>query len=407
MKNLPVAERFMRYARILTPSREGSDTFPSTHCQFDLANVLVDEMKMMGINDARVDAHCYVFGYIPATEGCEAAPALGFIAHMDTVSDFADHAPCPMVIEDYDGNDIELGGSGRAIKVSDFPHLPSLKGRTLITTDGTTVLGADDKAGVAEIMAMADELIHSGIPHGKICIGFTPDEEIGAGPDHFDVEGFGADYAYTVDGGPEGSIEYENFNAAGAMFEVHGFNVHPGDAKDIMINAALVAMEINGLLPAGETPRDTEGYEGFYHLIRMEGAVDTARLIYIVRDHDADIFEERIKTLRSIERQINEKYGEGTVKLQMKEQYRNMAEQIRNCFHLVENAKAAIEEAGLTPSVEPIRGGTDGAQLSFMGLPCPNLGTGGYAAHGPYEHISVEGMEKCVEILINIIQKYA
>lgn len=407
MKQSDVTEKFLKYVRVLTPSCDGSETVPTSKCQFDLAEILVQDMLEIGITDARVDEKCYVYGSIPASEGYENCPAIGFIAHMDTVSDFAEHAVKPVIVENYNGEDIALGESGRVLKVSDFPHLSSLKGRTLIISDGTTLLGADDKAGVAEILTMAEELMKGDIPHGKICIGFTPDEEVGAGADYFDVEGFGADYAYTVDGGTEGEIEYENFNASGADFEIHGFNVHPGDAKDIMINSALVAMEINSMLPANETPRGTEGYEGFYHLQEMSGNVEKATLSYIVRDHDAEKFEKRLDTLRMIEKEMNEKYGPGTVALTIKEQYRNMAEKIRPCFHLIENAEKAARLAGVTPEISPIRGGTDGARLSYMGLPCPDIGTGGHAYHGPYEHITVEGMEKTVDILLEIVKIYA
>lgn len=405
--NSKVTERFLRYARVLTPSREESETVPTSECQFTLARLLVEEMKQMGIADAEVDDKCYVYGSIPATPGCEARPALGFIAHMDTVADFAEHPVKPVLHPRYDGGELLLGDSGRILKIKDFPHLPSLAGRTLITSDGTTILGADDKAGVAEILTMAELLLTENLPHGKICIGFTPDEEVGAGADHFDVKRFGADFAYTVDGGAEGEIEYENFNAASAVFEVKGFNVHPGSAKDVMINAALVAMEINGSLPPQETPEHTEGYEGFYHLTDMSGSVEKARLSYIVRDHDAANYERRLETLREIAAKCNAAYGEGTVALTIREQYRNMAEKIQPCFHLIENACKVVEKLGIAPRVQPIRGGTDGARLSFMGLPCPNLGTGGYAFHGPYEHITVEGMERSVQILLGIVEVYA
>lgn len=406
MTKSKVTERFLKYIKIPTASCEESETVPTTMCQFDLAKILVQDMLEIGISDARVDEKCYVYGSIPASKGYEDAPVIGFIAHMDTVSDFAEHAVNPVLVENYDGEDVVLGGSGRVLKVSDFPNLYELKGRTLITTDGTTILGADDKAGVAEILTMAEEIVNGDFDHGKICIAFTPDEEVGAGADYFDVPGFGADFAYTVDGGAEGEIEYENFNAASAVFEIRGFNVHPGSAKDIMINAALVAMEINGLLPLHETPRDTEGYEGFYHLTEMSGNVEKAKLSYIVRDHDFDRFEERLNTLHVIENKINEKYGSGTVVVKVKEQYRNMAEKIRSCFHLIETAERAVRQADVEPKIVPIRGGTDGARLSYMGLPCPNLGTGGYGYHGPYEHITVEGMEKTVDILLGIVKSY-
>lgn len=400
-------ERLLKYVAVPTASDENSQTAPTTKCQFDLANILVKELLELGVSDAKVDENCYVYGSIPATAGYEDRKALGFIAHMDTVSDFAEHQVKPIVHEDYHGEDMALGESGRVLSLENFPHLKDLKGRTLITSDGTTILGADDKAGVAEIMTLVEELQKGEIPHGKICIGFTPDEEVGAGADHFDVAYFGADFAYTVDGGAEGEIEYENFNACGAKFEVKGFNVHPGSAKDTMINAALVAMEIDGMLPKKETPRDTQGYEGFYHLTDMSGTVEKAELSYIIRDHHGDSFENRKKTLREIEKKINDIYGQGTVTLTIKDQYRNMKEKIQEHFHLIENAKQAVKNTGIQPVVVPIRGGTDGARLSFMGLPCPNLGTGGYAYHGPYEHITVEGMEKTVEILREIVKIYA
>ena len=312
----------------------------------------------------------------------------------------------PQIIENYDGKDINLGESGRVIKVSDFEHLKDFKGRTLITTDGTTLLGADDKAGIAEIMTAIEIIQKENIPHGKISIGFNPDEEIGTGAHNFDVKKFAADFAYTVDGGLEGQIEYENFNASSALFEIKGINVHPGSAKDIMVNSQLIAMEINSMIP-NETPANTEGYEGFYHLIESLGTVEYSKLNYIVRDHDAEKFEERNKFLKNIEKTINEKYGEDTVTLTIKEQYRNMKEKIEPCMHLIENAKKATKAVGLEPTVDAIRGGTDGAQLSFKGLPCPNLGTGGAAYHGVYEHISVEGMDKVVDILVELVKIYA
>lgn len=397
-------ERFLEYVKIHTTSDDASGTHPSTAIQFHLAHRLLDELKAMGL-DAECDEHCYVYATIPATPGCEGAPSIGFIAHMDTAPDFCGENVSPRVIENYDGKDVVLG-AGRSLKCSDFPHLTSLKGRTLIVTDGKTLLGADDKAGIAEIMTMASVLIDENLPHGKICIAFTPDEEIGEGADHFDVARFGADFAYTADGIEEGCIEFENFNAAGATFEINGFNIHPGSAKNKMINASLLAMEINSLLPADEIPAKTEGYEGFFHLTDMEGSVEHATLKYIIRDHSAQIFAKRCETVKAIETQMNEKYGAGTVVLKLREQYRNMEEKIRPCYHIVETAQKAIREAGIEPIVVPIRGGTDGARLSFEGLPCPNLGTGGYAFHGPYEHITAEGMDKAVEILLGIVRLY-
>ena len=400
-------ERFLTYAAIRTPSDENSTTSPSSKCQFELADLLKDEMLAIGIADAHVTEYCYVYGTIPATPGLESKPKIGFIAHMDTVSDYCDHDIKPIVHENYDGGDLALGTSGRTLSVKDFPHLPSLKGRTLITTDGTTVLGADDKAGIAEIMTMAERLIKENIPHGTICIAFTPDEEVGAGTAHFDVEKFGADFAYTLDGDSEGEIQYENFNACKADFEITGFGVHPGSSKDTMINACLVAMEINQMLPGCETPRGTEDYEGFFHLTNMSGDVTSAELHYIIRDHDKDYFEMRKNTLRLIEKDLNAKWGEGTVKLTITEQYKNMSEIIAGCMHLIENAKQACVNANVAPQILPIRGGTDGCQLSFKGLPCPNLGTGCHAYHGPYEHITVEGMDQATDIVLELVKIYA
>ena len=399
-------ERLLKYAVIPTPSDEGSSSSPSSACQFDLANILTEEMTALGIQDVRLDEHCYVYGRIPATPGYESCPKLGFIAHMDTVSDYCSAPIRPVLHENYDGKDLPLGTSGRTLTVKDFPHLPDLAGRTLITSDGNTVLGVDDKAGIAEILTMAERLRDESIPHGSISIAFTPDEEIGTGASHFDVEGFGADYAYTLDGDTEGEIQYENFNACKADFEITGFAVHPGSSKDTMINASLVAMEINQLLPGMETPRGTEDYEGFYHLTGMSGDVASARLHYIVRDHDEHLFEAKKQTLRLIEKDLNEKWGPGTVRLTITDQYKNMAGVIADCMHLIENARKACQLAGVTPRILPIRGGTDGCQLSFMGLPCPNLGTGGHAYHGPYEHTTVEGMDQAVAVLTELVKLY-
>lgn len=400
-------ERLLKYVVVRTPSDENSQTVPSSKCQFDLAKILLEELKELGVTDSYMDDKSFVYGKIPATEGYENCTKIGFIAHMDTVSDYCDHDIVPVVTENYDGEDYVLGTSGRVLSVKNFPHLPSLKGRTLITTDGTTVLGADDKAGIADIMTVVEMLMNENIPHVPIRVAFTPDEEIGTGSHSFNVPDFDAEFAYTVDGGAEGEIEYENFNACAAKFEIEGFSVHPGSSKDTMINASLVAMEINSLLPGADTPRDTEGYEGFYHLTDMSGDVTHAVLNYIVRDHNASLFEARKNTLRHIEKIMNEKWGEGTVKLTIKDQYTNMAEVISGCMHLIENAKQAAKNVGLTPEVMPIRGGTDGAYLSFHGLPCPNLGTGGYAFHGPYEHITAEGMDAATNMILEIVKLYA
>ncbi len=399
-------ERLLKYVAVDTPSDPESGKNPSSECQFDLANMLVEELKQLGVENAEVDEKCYVYGFIPATEGYEDCKRLGFIAHMDTAPDFNGCGVNPQIVENYDGNDVPLGSSGRVLKVKDFPELVNLKGRTLITTDGTSLLGADDKAGIAEIMTLVERILKENIPHGKICIGFTPDEEVGAGADNFDVERFGADIAYTVDGGMEGEIEYENFNAAGAKVVFHGNNVHPGMAKDIMVNSQLVAMEFAASLPADETPAATDGYEGFFHLTNMEGNVESTTLNYIIREHSKEIYEARKALMSKNVELLNEKYGAGTVELELKDQYFNMKEMIEPHMYLIDNAKEAAMQVGVTPKVVPVRGGTDGARLSFMGLPCPNIGTGGFGFHGPYEHITAEGMELCVEMMLKIMEKY-
>lgn len=400
-------ERLLNYVVVHTASDEFSETTPTTRRQFDLANMLVPEMKALGIEDACVSDLCCVYGTLPATPGYEDAPAIGLIAHLDTVPDFCGENVKPRIIENYDGGDVVLGDSGRTLSPAQFPHLPSLKGRTLIVTDGTTVLGADDKAGIAEIMTVVEHLIKENIPHGKICIAFTPDEEVGSGASALDLETFGADYAYTIDGGEEGEITYENFNACAAKFVINGFNVHPGSAKDTMVNALNVAWELHQMLPAADRPEHTEDYEGFYHLTDMSGNVEKAEMQYIVRDHDLAAFELRKKELQHIQAVLNGRYGEGTVELTITEQYRNMSEKILPHFHLIENAKAAAEEIGLKPLIVPVRGGTDGAQLSFRGLPCPDIGTGGYAYHGPYEHITAEGMDLSVDLILGVLKRYA
>ncbi|MCI5596486.1 MAG: peptidase T [Lachnospiraceae bacterium] len=400
-------ERFLKYVSYTTPSNEDSHSSPSSQCQFELGRALVQELKEIGIEDAQLDEYCYVYGHLPATKGLEDKPCLGWIAHMDTVADFCDHDAAPVVTENYDGKDFVLGSSGRVLSVDVFPHLPDLKGQTLITTDGTTVLGADDKAGIAAIMTLLERLQTEQIPHGPIAVAFTPDEEICRGTDHFDLEKFNAQFGYTIDGGKEGEIEYENFNAGSAVVTVDGVNVHPGSSKNVMINASLVAMEFNAMLPTGDTPRDTKEYEGFYHLTSMEGNVAHAQLNYIVRDHDAAAYEMRKKTLEHITELLNDKWGDHRVTLTYTEQYRNMEEIIREHPHLVENAKKACELAGVEPIVMPIRGGTDGAMLSFKGLPCPNLGTGGYGFHGPYEHITAEAMDRVTNIAMEIVKLYS
>lgn len=399
-----VTERFLRYAAVHTTSDENSGTTPSAPREFDLARLLADELTAIGASDVTLTETGYVYATVPATAGREQDAAIGFIAHIDTSPDFSGEHVCPQIHPNYDGGAVALGDSGLVLDPAVFSHLPELRGRTLITSDGTTLLGADDKAGVAEIMTAADLLLHTDRPHGKICVAFTPDEEIGEGAHHFDLKRFGADFAYTVDGGPENEIEYENFNAASAVFSVTGVNVHPGSAKDIMVNAALVACEINSMLPAAETPAHTEGYEGFYHLCEMHAAPERAVMKYIVRDHDANRFAARLDTCRHIEKVLGEKYGADAVRLVIREQYRNMAEKILPRFEIVERAQNAIRAVGAEPVSLPVRGGTDGAQLSFMGLPCPNLGTGGYAFHGPFEHVTVEGMETAVSVLLKIAE---
>ncbi|MCI8525337.1 MAG: peptidase T [Oscillospiraceae bacterium] len=393
-------ERFLNYAVIHTRSDETSASTPSTDRQFTLANRLAEELRALGVPDAAVDERCYVYASLPATPGLEEVPAVGFIAHMDTAHYEAGHVR-PRLHPDYDGGAVQL--EGRVLSPEMFPHLPGLKGQTLITAAGDTLLGADDKAGIAEIMTMVERLQAEGLPHGRVCVGFTPDEEIGRGADHFDIARFGAETAYTVDGGAAGEISFENFNAAGAEVTVHGVDVHPGSSKDVMVNALLVGMAFHALLPAGETPRDTEGYEGFYHLMQMEGGATQARLRYIVRDHDAASFQKRLDTLRCAAETLNRQWGAGTVELEITEQYRNMAEIIRTRPELIERARRAARKAGLTPRVNPIRGGTDGAQLSFRGLPCPDLGTGGYAYHGPFEHITAEAMDRVAEMLVILV----
>lgn len=400
-------ERFLEYVAVWTTSDENSDTVPSAARELDLARILVEEMKGLGIEDARVDDKGYVYGSVPATPGCEEKAALGLIAHMDTAMDASGRDIKPQLIKNYDGGDVVLGTSGNVLSVAEFPHLAGLRGRTLITTDGTTLLGADDKAGIAEILTAVDEIMKEGLPHGKICIGFTPDEEIGRGSNHFDVEGFGADFAYTLDGDAEGEIQYENFNASTGIVTCHGVSVHTGSAKDIMVNSQTIATEFHQMLPANERPETTEGYEGFYHLVSMSGNVTTTNMKYLIRDFDSENFNKRAELMQKNAEILNEKYGEGSVEVTVTEYYRNMKEQIEPCMELVDMALAAIRNVGIEPIVEPIRGGTDGARLSFKGLPCPNLGTGGHAFHGVFEHITVEGMDLGVKIVKDIIRQLA
>lgn len=399
-----VEERLLKYVSYWTTSDEECRQIPSSKRQFELGKVLEQELRDLGLEKVTLTDHCYVYGLLPATKGYADKPAVGFISHMDTAPDFSGKDVKPQIIPDYDGKDVLLKGSGAYLKVSDFPTLETLKGRTLITTDGTTLLGADDKAGVSEIMTAVEQIITEKIPHGDIWIGFTPDEEVGSGADLFDLDYFKAKFAYTVDGDYEGEVAYENFNAASASFEITGVNVHPGEAKDIMINAALVGCEIASLLPENETPAHTEGREGFYHLTDFSGDIAHAKVNYIVRDHDKATFEKRLDTLRGIEQKMNEKYHADTVKLNIQHSYSNMLEVIEKNEYVVAIAKKAIKNVGLEPVSRPVRGGTDGARLSFMGLPCPNLGTGGYGFHGPFEHISIEGMDTAVSVIKEIVK---
>ena len=409
MERLNPVERFLRYVQVDTQSDENTGTSPSTAKQHDLAKMLTAELKEMGAKEVTYDKkHCYVYATIPATKGYEKAPTLGFIAHMDTSPAVTGAGVKPRLIKKYDGKDIVLNKKKQIImKVEEFPELSDLKGESLIVTDGTTLLGADDKAGVAEIMEMAAFLIkYPEISHGKIRVGFTPDEEIGCGPDHFDVKLFGADFAYTVDGGALGELEYENFNAAGAKLIVNGRNTHPGSAKGKMINAILIAQEFQSLLPAFANPIYTEGYEGFYHLDGISGNVEKTVCDYIIRDHDRKLFEEKKAFFQSCADFLNAKYGEGTVTAVIKDSYYNMRDVMEPYGHLIDNARSSMEELGIVPKVVPIRGGTDGARLSFMGLPCPNLCTGGANYHSRFEYLHVQGMIKTTELLVRLVEIY-
>lgn len=408
-----VVDKFLKYVTIDTQSDEDSTTSPSTEKQKDLARLLMGELKEMGASDVRMDEeYGYVYATIPSTlkeEGKE-VPVIGFIAHMDTSPAVSGKDVKPRIVENYDGKDIVLNQELNIIlPVEENPELLEYEGKKLIVTDGTTLLGADDKAGVAEIMTMAQTLLaHPEKEHGTIRIAFTPDEEVGRGVDHFDVEGFQADYAYTVDGGALGELEYESFNAAGARLHVNGYSVHPGSAKNKMLNAILLAQEFQSLLPVFETPAATEGYEGFYHADRMTGTVESAQVDYIIRDHSRELFEKKKAYFREAADFLNKKYGKEIFTVEMQDSYYNMKEKIYpENAHLIDTAVKAMEEAGVTPLIAPIRGGTDGSRLSFMGLPCPNLCTGGMNYHGRYEYVCIESMEKCVEIILNIISLYA
>ena len=400
-----VTDRFLRYVQIDTQSDEEGTGTPTTEKQHELARLLVEELTKMGAEEITYDKeHCYVYASIPATEGMEKKPVMGFISHMDTSPAVSGANVRPRIITAYDGEDIVLNsGLGIVMKTADFPELKEYQGKSLVVTDGTTLLGADDKAGVAEIMTMAEYLLsHRDVPHGKLRIGFTPDEEVGAGADHFDVELFSADCAYTVDGGKLGELEYENFNAAGARVTFHGRSVHPGDAKNKMKNALLTAMEFQGMLPVSENPMYTEKYEGFYHLDALNGDIERAVADYIIRDHSREKFEQKKALFEKAGAFLNEKYGEGTVEIELKDSYYNMKEIIEDHMELIDHAMEAMREAGVEPVVVPIRGGTDGARLSYMGLPCPNLCTGGHNFHGRFEYICIESMEAVVRILLNL-----
>ena len=402
-----ILDRFLRYVAVDTQSDPESETQPSAAKELDLLKMLCEELKAMGL-EAELDQHGYVMATIPSNCDKE-IPAVGFIAHVDTAPDASGADIKPQIIPNYDGSDIPLKGvEGLSLKVSDFPELLDYKGQTIITTDGTTLLGADDKAGVAEIMNAVQYIVeHPEFKHGEIKIGFTPDEEIGRGVVKFDVEKFGARYAYTMDGGAVGELEYENFNAAGATVKIQGRNIHPGYAKGKMLNAILIGMELNALLPVEQRPEYTSGYEGFFHIIGFNGTVESATFSYIIRDHDMALYEQKKAYMQKCVDFINEKYGEGTATVEIKHQYYNMRKEVEPHYHIVEKAKLAMEMEGIVPNIKPIRGGTDGANLSFMGLPCPNIFAGGHNFHGKLEFIPLESMEKASKVILNIISLYA
>ena len=402
-----ILDRFLRYVAVDTQSDPESETQPSAAKELDLLKMLCEELKAMGL-EAELDQYGYVMATIPSNCDKE-IPAVGFIAHVDTAPDASGADIKPQIIPDYDGSDIPLKGvEGLSLKVSDFPELLDYKGQTIITTDGTTLLGADDKAGVAEIMNAVQYIVeHPEFKHGEIKIGFTPDEEIGRGVVKFDVKKFGARYAYTMDGGAVGELEYENFNAAGATVKIQGRNIHPGYAKGKMLNAILIGMELNALLPVDQRPEYTSGYEGFFHIIGFNGTVESATFSYIIRDHDMALYEQKKAYMQKCVDFINEKYGEGTATVEIKHQYYNMRKEVEPHYHIVEKAKLAMEMEGIVPNIKPIRGGTDGANLSFMGLPCPNIFAGGHNFHGKLEFIPLESMEKASKVILNIVSLYA
>lgn len=401
-----VVDKFLRYVAYDTQSEDDQEQQPSTDKQLVFARVLAEELRQMGAEEVTVDEHGYVFATIPATSE-KKLPVLGLVAHMDTTPAFSGLEVKPQIVKNYDGGKVVLNKEkGIVLDPAEFPDMLDNVGKDLITTDGTTLLGADDKAGIAEIMAAAEYFLnHPEVKHGKIRVGFTPDEEVGRGTENFDVRAFGADIAYTVDGGPVGELEYENFNAAGAKVWVHGKSIHPGTSKGTMVNALLIGMEFQSMLPVFENPMYTEGYEGFYHLNQMRGDVETACLEYIIRDHDREKFEKKKEQFMRTADFLNLKYGAGTVNVELKDSYYNMKEKIEPHMYLIDLAKEAMEDLGIAPLVRPIRGGTDGANLSYMGLPCPNLCTGGYNCHGKYEYISVQALESVVELLIAVVKK--
>ena len=403
-----ILDRFLRYVAVDTQSDPESESQPSAAKELDLLKMLKDELVAMGV-EATLDEHGYVMGRIPSNCGKEDVPAVGFIAHADTAPDAAGAGIKPQIIENYDGGEIPLKGvSGLSLKPDEFPEMKDYVGQTLITTDGTTLLGADDKAGIAEIMDAVQYIVgHPEFKHGDIMIGFTPDEEIGRGVVKFDVAKFGAKYAYTLDGGAVGELEYENFNAAGATVTIQGRNVHPGTAKGKMKNAILIGMELNSLLPVDQKPEYTCGYEGFFHLISFKGEVESATFSYIIRDHDMDLYEQKKAYMQKCVDFINEKYGAGTATVEIRHQYYNMRKEVEPHYHIVEKAMKAMEMEGITPKIQPIRGGTDGANLSFMGLPCPNIFAGGHNFHGKMEYVPLESMEKASKVILNIISLYA
>lgn len=405
---MTVLERFLNYVVVETTSDPYAESFPSTKSQLDFAHTLMEEMKELGLTDVTQDEYGYVFGTIPSTVPDYKGKILGLIAHMDTAPAASGKNIKPRVIKNYDGAEIVLNAEKKIVmKPEDFPSLKQYVGQDLVVTDGLTLLGGDDKAGVAEIMTAAEYLInHPEIPHGPIRVGFTPDEEVGQGADYFDVKKFGADFAYTVDGGECGELEYENFNAASVFVDFTGLSIHPGSAKNKMINALLLAMEFQGMMPEAQKPEHTEGREGFIHLEALEGSVEHASSEYIVRDHDFDLFKKKKEYMQRAADYMNVKYGEGTVSLRMEDSYYNMRQQIEPHYFLIENVLKVYEKLDIEPKIQPIRGGTDGSRLSFMGLPCPNLGTGGHNFHGHFEYVCVQSMEKCVQVLIELVKTF-